>query len=113
MCALRVPKVCVVKHVHVHELTIDLRVTGRGGDCDLYASTTFVRPTAVRSTWISAGIGGDNIAVRSDHPDWNRGASVMYIGGCCFGCVVAVQWLNCLAAARCSDKCWTPRVNFP
>ena len=72
-------QICVVKHQHVHELAVQLVTVGKG-DCDLYASTTYSRPTAVRSTWISAGIGTDELVVRSDHPDWNRDSPVMYLG---------------------------------
>jgi hypothetical protein len=93
-------QICVVKHQHTHLLTMALATVGKG-DADLYASTTYSRPTAVRSTWISAGIGSDVIAIRSDHPDWNRDASVMYIGTRTASRIASLRALCAAACLRC------------
>jgi hypothetical protein len=45
-------QICVVRHDHPHELSIALRTLNKGGDADLYLSTTRVRPTASSSTWV-------------------------------------------------------------
>lgn len=73
-------QICVVRHDHPHELSIALRTLNKGGDADLYLSTTRVRPTASSSTWISASIGDDVVSIASNNPDWGPADSVMYIG---------------------------------
>ena len=55
-------------------------MSGIAGDTDLYLSTTNVRPRLDSSTWLSASIGGDEITLTTDHPDWDPLSPALYIG---------------------------------
>ena len=65
-------------HHHFHDIEIVMDATD--GDPDLYISPTTVKPTMTTSTWISKHIGGEEIKLSSNLPEFPPGANTLYLG---------------------------------
>ena len=65
------------EHHHFHN--IEIQVTAKDGDPDLYISPIKMRPTKSTSTWISKSIGSEAITLPSNVKEFPRGAQTLYV----------------------------------